>query len=161
MGYASAEDVRKYLPNAIVIQGENPTPNPRNPNPESLTLTDIEYYVEQSDAQINSILGAIYDTPFRKGNIGGEIKYPEPIVFISAVMAAWMIFQQRLSGADRTIGDFTERMYKIGMSRLDDILNGRIRLLDQDSYTAHRTIRSDLFPMPPTPFKNPSDMGKL
>jgi ribosomal 50S subunit-recycling heat shock protein len=60
-----------------------------------------------------------------------------------------MIFQQRLSGSEKASSDYVERMYKIATQQLDNIENGRIRLRGQDSYTASRTVKSDLWVVVP------------
>lgn len=156
MAYSAKSDVRLFLTRAVVMQGENPTPHPRDPRPESLLDTDTASYIAQADSIINGRISAIYDVPLRKSNIGGTVLYPYPISFISAVFSAWMIFQQRLSGSERASSDYTERMYKIATQQLDNIENGRIRLRGQDSYTSSRTVRSDLWAIPIRPSKEPA-----
>ena len=157
MAYSAKADVRRYLPRSVVMQGENPTPHPRDPRPESLLDTDTTAYRAQADSIINGRISAIYDVPLKKSNIGGTVGYPHPIPFISAVFAAWMIFQQRLSGSERAISDYTERMYGVATQQLDNIENGNIRLRGQDSYTSSRTVKSDLWSIPPRPGTQPAN----
>ena len=156
MSYSTKAEVRLFLPRAIVMQGENPTPHPRDPRPESLLDTDTENYIEHADSLINGRLGAIYDVPFKHTNYSGQITYPDPIPFVSAVFAAWMIYQQRMSGSERAASDYTERMYKMATQQLDNVENGRIRLRGQDSYTSSRTVKSDLWAIPPRTSKEPA-----
>ncbi len=161
MAYCTTSDVRLYLPRAVVIEGENPNPHVLDPRPESLTTVDLQSYIASADDQINALIGGIYNVPLKQTNIDGTVKYPDPIPFISSVMSAWMVFQQRLSGSEKASGEFTERMYKVAMSRLEYIVNGYNWLRGQDSYRSHRTINSDLFAAPPRTSKDPADFTKI
>ena len=42
--YCSKEDVKKYLPPNIVVEGDNPSPSYRNPTPESVFNIDLDYF---------------------------------------------------------------------------------------------------------------------
>ena len=159
MSYSAKSDVRLFLPRALVLQGENPTPNPRDPRPESLLDTDMNSYITMADSIINGRLATIYDVPLRKANIGGIVDYPYPIRMISAVFSAWMIWQQRLSGSEKAASEFVERMYKIATQQLDNIENKRIRLRGQDSYTVSRTVRNDLWAAPMSASKENAQTG--
>jgi hypothetical protein len=161
MGYCTYSDVRRLLPRAIKIQGENPNPHVLDPRPESLTTADIDAYIDYADSQINALVGAIYDVPLQESNQGGKVKFPEPVPFISAAMAAWMIFQQRLSGADKATGEYTERMYKVAMSRLQYIVNGQIILRGQTYLRSSRTIKGDLFAGVVRTTRDPADFSNF
>ena len=61
--YCSVQDVKQYLPKNIVIEGQNPDPNPFNPAPETLPSINIEFFIEQACIEIDAALAAIYDVP--------------------------------------------------------------------------------------------------
>ena len=145
MGYSSTTDVRKYLPRAIVIEGENPTPDPWDPSPESLITTDLVDYINKADNLIDSMVSSIYLTPLQAVNMGGDIVFPPPISEISAIYAAYMIFQERLSGSEKAAGEFTEKMYNWAENELRKIVARHYKLFGQDQLFGHTTIKFDLF----------------
>mgnify|MGYP001052398315 FL=1 len=150
MSYCTSTDVRRLLPDAVVIEGENTTPSITNPRPESIKIVEIDWYIEQADSIINAKLAAIYDIPLRKSNIGGLIKYPDPIPWTSAALTTYLIMTQRLSAGDRAESSkYVIDLYTRAQEVLDHVLNGNIRLMNQNSYTSHRTVKSDLFSIPP------------
>ena len=138
MAYCTVDDVHIFLPKAIRVEGDNPSPDPRDPNPESLTDAEAEGFIEQADQYINGRIGAIYDVPLKKSNVGGTLSYPHPIPSISAPFAAKFIWQKRLAGADRETGNFVERHYQEAMEELNDVLRGHVRLMGQDSWKSKR-----------------------
>ncbi len=160
MSYCEVTDLRRFLPREIVFEGENPTPNPRNSNPESLLEVDGEFYIEIAQDTIDGKLAAMYDVPLRKVNYGGRIVYPPPIRTICAMLAASSLFLERVSGADKMQSETAKEYYRIANQRLDNIANGIIRLTNQNSYIAHRTIKSDLFSRPPSPSADPASDSK-
>lgn len=153
MAYCTVDDVQIFLPRAIRVEGSNPTPSPRDPNPESLLDTEVEGFIDQADQYINGRIGAIYDVPLRKANMGGILGYPPPIPSISARLAAKFIWQKRLAGADRETGDFVEKHYQEAMEELNDVLRGHVRLQVQDSWRAKRFAPSTWYGIPPSPVK--------
>ena len=52
--YCTVADVKKYLPQNIITEGQNPDPNPFNPSPETLPVVNIEFFIEQACIQIDS-----------------------------------------------------------------------------------------------------------
>jgi len=158
--YSTKESVRRYLPKAIILEGENTDPHPFDPRPLSVTDDHIEYYIAQADNMIDARLASIYDVPLRHINLGGHIAYPPIIEFISAVLAAWMIWQRQLSGTDKASSDFIEKMYSNAQTELDNILNGYTRLNNQNAYIINRTISADLLSGPYSPVKEPSNTGR-
>ena len=98
--YCTVADVKKYLPQNIITEGQNPDPNPFNPSPETLPVVNIEFFIEQACIQIDSALSTIYDTPLKNINFGGDINYPPPVPTIAALLASQMIWEQRLQGVD-------------------------------------------------------------
>ena len=138
MAYCTVDDVQLFLPKAIRVEGVNPSPDPRDPNPESLLDTEVESYIAQADQYINDRVGAVYDVPLRKTNVGGVLGYPHPIPSISARLAAKFIWQRRLAGADRETGNFVDKHYAEAMEELNDVLRGHIRLGGQDSWKSKR-----------------------
>ena len=147
MSYCTSTDVRRLLPDAVVIEGENTTPSITNPRPESIKIVEIDWYIEQADSIINAKLAAIYDIPLRKSNIGGLIStrsnYGHP------ALTTYLIMTQRLSAGDRAESSkYVIDLYTRAQEVLDHVLNGNIRLMNQNSYTSHRTVKSDLFSIP-------------
>jgi len=138
MAYCTVDDVRLYIPRAIRMEGDNPTPDPRDPNPESLTDDEIEEFISQADQYINARIGAIYDIPLRKTNIGGTLAYPSPIPSISARLSAKFIWQKRLAGADRETGNFVDKHYAEAMEELNDVIRGHVKVMGQDSFRSKR-----------------------
>ena len=51
--YCTVADVKKYLPQNIITEGQNPDPNPFNPSPETLPVVNIEFFIEQACIQID------------------------------------------------------------------------------------------------------------
>ena len=86
--YCSTEDVKQYLPPNVVTEGDNPTPNFRNPTPESAANVDLDFFIQQASADIDANLATQYDVPLKQVNIGGEVNYPHPIPVICAILAA-------------------------------------------------------------------------
>lgn len=162
MPYCQQVDVRRLLPDAVVIEGENPNPNPRDERPESLTTIEIDWYISQADSIINGRLAPVFDIPLRLSNIGGIVKYPDPIPWVSAAITVWLIMTQRLSGGDRAdTSAYVEKLHQRAHLMLDQIFNGHIRLDNQNSYTSHRTIKSDLFAIPPGTSKDGASSTSL
>jgi hypothetical protein len=61
--YCSVNDLKKYLPPNVVVEGDNPTPNYRNPAPETAANIDLEYYINQASSEIDANLAVHYDIP--------------------------------------------------------------------------------------------------
>ena len=155
--YCSAADVRRYLPRAVVIEGENPTPNPRNPRPESLDTDDVNAFIDDACMYIDSELGSIYVTPLHKTNMDGTAVYPPPIPSIAARLAAKFIFEQRLSGTDQQAGEFVNNHYTQALRELNGVVTGSRRLLGQNGQTGSRFARAAWFGIPPMPAKEVPD----
>lgn len=157
MAYCTNADVRRFLPRGVVVEGENPTPSSRNPNAESLQIEDLAEYISQADMYINGELAAIYEVPLKKVNLGGHVGYPPPIPSISARLAAKFVFEQRLSGADRQVGDFNKGIYDQAMLELNAVIRGNRRLMGQNGNLSSRFSRSAWHPIPPNPVKDPPE----
>ena len=155
--YCTTADVRRYLPRAVVIQGENPTPNPRNTRPESLETTDIESFIDDACSYINTELGSIYMVPLHMTNMDGDVVFPPPIPSITARLAAKLIWEQRLSGADQQAGEFVQNHYKEALRELNGIVTGSRRLMGQFGQVGVRFTRASWFGIPPMPAKEVPD----
>ena len=156
--YCTAADVKRWLPKAITTEGTatNP-PNINHPNPVSITNLEIEAYIRLADSDINSRLSAVYDVPLKKTSTGGVVKYPDPIPLISARFAAMLIFQERLTGAERQDAAWVPENFDKAMNELMYIQGGHQRLENQDSTRSQRFARSDWFNVPPYPSKFPPE----
>ena len=156
--YCTANDVKRWLPKAITTQGTtgNP-PNVLHPNPVSITDLEIDGFIRLADSDINSRLSAVYDVPLRKANMGGVVKYPDPIPMISARFTAMLIFQQRLSGAERQDAEWVKTNYDNAVNELLAMVAGHQRVENQDSTRSQRFARSDWFHVPPYPSKFPPE----
>lgn len=154
--YCSKEDVKKYLPPNIVVEGTNPTPNYRNPNIESVFNIDLDYFVEQSSDEIDGALATQYDVPLKKVNFDGEISYPKPILEITAILAAARIFEQKLQGADRQYSESIKARTQWAYEQIYKIQNGELRLYGNRNTRGDRFVRSPLRNVP----RNPAVDGK-
>jgi phage gp36-like protein len=154
--YCSKEDVKKYLPPNITIEGDNPTPNYRNPTPESVYNIDLDYFIEQASDEIDGALATQYDVPLKKVNFDGEYKYPRPVQQISSILAATRIYEQKLQGADRQMSDSLKERLKWAYDQLYKIQNGEIRIFGNRNTRGDRFVRSTLRGAP----KNPAEGGK-
>ena len=156
--YCTYDDVKIWLPKAVTVEGTTGSPpNLLHPNPVSLTNVDIDRYIRLADSDINSRLSAVYDVPLKRTNLGGVVKYPDPIPLISARFTAMLIFQQRLSGAERQEAPWVPENFNKAMDELMAIAAGHQRLENQDSTRAQRFARSDWFNIPPYPSKFPPE----
>jgi hypothetical protein len=154
--YCSEADVKQYLPEGIVTQGTNPTPNPMNPSPETLTNIDIAFFIQQACAHIDGALATQYDIPLVKINNGGDVGYPMPIPSVAALLASQMIWEQRLQGADRQRSDSQKEREAWAHAELAKIQNGERLLIGQVNLRASRFVRNTLLNAP----KNPAVGGK-
>jgi len=161
MPYCSVSDVKRFLPKAVTVEGITPSPpNVLNPNPVSLSDTDISGFIALADSDINSRLSGVYDVPLKKVNMGGTVQFPPPIPMISARFAAMLIFQQRLSGAERQDAEWVKENFNRATDEMLDIEGGRQRLAGQYSTRAARFVKSDWFPIPPWPSKFPPEKNR-
>jgi hypothetical protein len=127
----------------------------------SLTDADIEGYIRQADTDINSRLSGVYDVPLKKANMGGRVAYPDPIPLISARFTAMLIFQQRLSGAEKAEASWVPENFNKAMDELMQIQAGHQRLENEDSTRSSRFANSAWFPIPPYPSKfQPEKVGR-
>ena len=160
--YCTTTDVLKYLPKSIVVQGTNPTPNPRNPSPETLPVStapdsaSIADFIQQACQVIDASLGTQYDVPLKKVNQGGDVGYPNPVSMLAAIMAADLIFEQRLLGADRQRSESEKQRSEWVQEQIAAIQNGELRLFGQRSTRGSRFVRNTLNTVP----HNPASGGK-
>ena len=112
--YCTIEDVTRYLPDNVRVEGTNPLPDPFDREPETLLTINIQFYILQASSVIESALKSLYDVPFRLVNEGGVRTYPTPLPQINALLAAMMIYEQRLQGADRARSDSQKERSGVG-----------------------------------------------
>lgn len=160
MGYATSDEVKFYLADAVSTEGDNPLPSFLNPNPESILDVDLENYISQADQYINAELGSIYMVPLKKVNMGGLVSFPPPIPSISARLAAKFVWEQRLTGADKASGEFVENHYKQAMLELNEIVRGNRRLFGQNGQMGSRFSRASWHQISPYPAKEPPQAGQ-
>ena len=154
--YCSKEDVKKYLPPNVTVEGDNPNPDYRNPTPESVYNIDLDYFVEQASDEIDGALATQYDVPLKKVNIDGEYNYPKPIQQITSILSAARIYEQSLQGADRQMSDSVKERIKWAYLQLDRLQNGELRIYGIRNTRGSRFIRSTIQNVP----RNPSEGGK-
>lgn len=154
--YCSKEDVKKYLPTNIVVEGENPAPNYRNPTPESVLNIDLDYFIEQASDEIDGALATQYDVPLKKVNFDGEINYPKPILEISAILAAVRIYEQKLQGTDRQFSEAIKERSIWAYNQLYKMQNGELRIYGNRNTRGDRFVRSTIRNVP----KNPAVDGR-
>ena len=157
--YCSTEDVKQYLPPNVVTEGDNPTPNFRNPTPESAANVDLDFFIQQASADIDANLATQYDVPLKQVNIGGEVNYPHPIPVICAILAAQMYYMQALQGAESQYSDAQKQRFDFAQNQLVRIQNGEIRLFGQRNLRGERFVRSTLRGMPVNPAESKRSKG--
>jgi len=154
--YCSKEDVKKYLPPNIVVEGDNPSPSYRNPTPESVFNIDLDYFIEQASDELDGALATQYDVPLKKVNFDGEVNYPRPVLEIVAILAASRIFEQKLQGADRQSSESIKDRTKWAYEQIYKLQNGELRIYGNRNTRGSRFVRSPLQGVP----KNPARDGK-
>ncbi len=154
--YCSKEDVKKYLPPNIVVEGSNPAPNYRNPTAESVFNIDIDFFIEQASDEIDAALATQYDVPLKKVNFDGDVLYPKPITEISAILAASRIFEQKLQGADKQYSESIKNRTTWAYDQIYKIQNGELRIFGNRNTRGDRFIRSTLRGVP----RNPAEGGR-
>lgn len=154
--YCSTEDVKKYLPKNIVVEGDNPQPDYRNPTPESVFGIDLGYFIEQASDEVDAALSTQYDVPLKKVNFDGEIGYPRPIQEVVAILAAARIFEQKLMGSDRQFSEAIKGRVELAYNQLYKMQNGELRIYGNRNTRGDRFVRSTIRNIP----KNPAVDGK-
>lgn len=157
--YCSVADVKQYLPQNIVVEGQNPDPNPFNPSPETLPSINIDFFIEQACIQIDSALATIYDVPLKQINFGGEIGYPPPIRAVAALLTSQIIWEQRLQGTDSQRSESQKEREKWAQGELMLIQNGERRLMGQRATRGNRYIRNTALDIPKNPVKDGQSKG--
>ena len=158
--YCTVNDVKKYLPPNVVLEGENPVPNFRNPSPETPSNIDVDFFIQQASAEIDGNLATQYDVPLKQVNLGGEISYPHPLPVICAIMAANLFYAQGLQGADRQSSEIQKERFDWAMNELIRIQNGELRLFGQRNTRGDRFVRSTLRGVPVNPAEGKRSKGK-
>lgn len=154
--YCSKEDVKKYLPPNVVVEGDNPSPDYRNPTPESVYNIDIDYFVDQACDEVDGALATQYDVPLKKVNFDGDIIYPRPIPEIVAILAAARIFDQKLQGVDRQSSEAIKERIKWAYDQLYKLQNGELRIYGNRNTRGDRFVRAPLRGVP----RNPAEGGR-
>ena len=157
--YCSTEDLKQYLPPNVVTEGDNPTPNFRNPTPESASNVNLDFFIKQASDQIDANLGTQYDVPLKQINLGGEVSYPHPIPVICAILAAQMYYMQALQGAEPQYSDAQKIRFDFAQNELVRIQNGELRLFGQRNLRGDRFVRSTLRGMPVNPAEGKRSKG--
>ncbi len=157
--YCTTEDVKQYLPPNVVTEGSNPTPNFRNPTPETASNVNLDFFIKQASDQIDANLGTQYDVPLKQVNLGGEVSYPHPIPVICAILAAQMYYMQALQGAEPQYSDAQKVRFDFAQNELVRIQNGELRLFGQRNLRGDRFVRSTLRGMPANPAEGKRSKG--
>jgi phage gp36-like protein len=157
--YCTTQDVKQYLPPNVVTEGDNPTPNFRNPTPESASNVNLDFFIKQASDQIDANLGTQYDVPLKQINLGGEVSYPHPIPVICAILAAQMYYMQALQGAEPQYSEAQKVRFDFAQNELVRIQNGELRLFGQRNLRGDRFVRSTLRGMPVNPAEGKRSKG--
>jgi hypothetical protein len=158
--YCTTEDVKQYLPPNVVTEGSNPTPNFRNPTPETASNVNLDFFIKQASDQIDANLGTQYDVPLKQVNLGGEVSYPHPIPVICAILAAQMYYMQALQGAEPQYSEAQKVRFDFAQNELVRIQNGELRLFGQRNLRGDRFVRSTLRGMPTNPAEGKRSKGQ-
>jgi len=154
--YCTETDVRQYLPPNVTTEGDNPSPNFRNPSPETVSQQEIIYFIEQASRYVDSMLGTLFDVPFKKINQGGEVDVPRPIKQLTTIYAAQQIYAQKLQGADKQFSEAQKERENFAKDLLRRVQNGEVHIIGQRGNRGDRFVRSSLRGSP----KNPAVDGK-
>ena len=157
--YCTTQDVKQYLPPNVVTEGDNPTPNFRNPTPESASNVNLDFFIKQASDQIDANLGTQYDVPLKQINLGGEVSYPHPIPVICAILAAQMYYMQALQDAEPQYSEAQKVRFDFAQNELVRIQNGELRLFGQRNLRGDRFVRSTLRGMPVNPAEGKRSKG--
>jgi len=157
--YCTTQDVKQYLPPNVITEGDNPTPNFRNPTPESASNVNLDFFIKQASDQIDANLGTQYDVPLKQINLGGEVSYPHPIPVICAILAAQMYYMQALQGAEPQYSEAQKTRFDFAQNELVRIQNGELRLFGQRNLRGDRFVRSTLRGMPTNPAEGKRSKG--
>jgi hypothetical protein len=158
--YCTTQDVKQYLPPNVVTEGDNPTPNFRNPTPESASNVNLDFFIKQASDQIDANLGTQYDVPLKQINLGGEVSYPHPVPVICAILAAQMYYMQALQGAEPQYSDAQKVRFDFAQNEIIRIQNGELRLFGQRNLRGDRFVRGSLRGIPNNPRKDGISKGK-
>lgn len=154
--YCTTEAVGKLLPDNVIIEGENPDNNPFDRNAENTLIEDVEYFIKQAASEIDGTLGTIYDVPFKKTIVDDSLDYPAIISRLCAVLAAGLIYDQKLQGADSQSSDAQKKREDWAREELTLIQNGERRLQAQRATRSDRFVRNTIRNAP----RNPAKDGK-
>lgn len=159
--YCTVLDVEQYLPLGISdeVQGDLPEtdePNWLNPNSKTVTASNLIFFINQACRIIDGALSTQYDVPLRRTNIGGDVGFPDPVPTIAAILAADLIFEQRLLGTEKQQSDTQKERKDWAYQELDNIQNGERRLIGQRYTRGDRFVRGTLRNTP----NNPAHSGE-
>ena len=154
--YCTTDAVGKLLPNNVIIEGENPDANPFDRSAENTTIDDIEFFIRQAAQEIDGALGTMYDVPFKKTIVGDAVDYPAPIPRICTVLAASLIYNQKLQGGDSEESQAQQKREDWAREQLVQIQNGQLRLPNQRATRSNRFVRNTILNAP----RNPAQGGK-
>ncbi|MBS1722341.1 MAG: DUF1320 family protein [Armatimonadetes bacterium] len=154
--YCQIEDVKVYLPNNIVVEGDNATPDPYNPEPANLTVINIEFFIQQATQRINALIRTVYDVPLKKINQGGTVAFPDPVPAVCAILAAQMVYEQKLMGAERETSEPQKRREEWAENMMTRLQNGEVVLEGQRRTRSSRFISNTLRGAP----RNPAVEGR-
>lgn len=155
--YCTTNAVEMLLPeNVIVDSVANPAANPFNRNAETTTVTDIGFFISQASQEIDGALGTIYDVPFKRTIVGDAVDYPAPIPRICSVLAASLIYNQKLQGGDSQESQAQQKREDWAREQLRFIQNGQTHLPNQRMTRSNRFVRNTILNAP----RNPAQGGK-
>jgi hypothetical protein len=158
--YCNTDDLKQYLPPNVLLEGDNPRPNFRNPSPETGTNYNLDFFIQQASAEIDAVLSTLYDVPLLQTNSGGEVGYPPIIVTICAILSSQSYYSQALQGSNNQFSEAQKDRFEWAMNELIRIQNGEIRLFGQRSTRGDRFVRSTIRGVPTNPRKDGISKGK-
>lgn len=154
--YCTINDVGNLLPDNVIIEGENSDANPFDRNADNITVANIEFFIRQAAQEIDGNLGTIYDVPLKKTIVDDSVDYPTPIPRICAVLAAAIIYNQKLQGGDSEESQAQKERENWARAQLAFIQNGQLRLPNQRATRSNKFVRNTLLNAP----RNPASGGK-
>lgn len=154
--YCTVEDVRKILPQNIVI-GKNVIKDNAQ-----ITEERVQYMIEEMASQIDSYLTALYRIPlipFKISDISADpivfvSKYPDPIPLVNARLTSANIYDTIfMSQQEPNQSEWGKNNRALAFDDLKMIQSGTIQLKGQE-YVNMRFVRMSLLDPPRIPTKD-------
>lgn len=148
--YCTTTDVEQYLPENMHLE-DTTQPTFGAPSGDNISSSTVEFYIEEASRHIDASLSTQYDVPLKQTNVAGQIQYPVPVPQITAILAAQLIYEKEMQGADKQSSDTIKERFKFAMNMLKAIQNGERRLIGIRHTIGSRFVTDTLWNAPNNP----------